>query len=68
MQITQDLVPLREFCRHNKWPRLPQWNHWITTRNTVAKKCVKKIGGRYLVDVQEFQKLLKNASLEGVDN
>ena len=50
MQTLETIVPLRDYCRSHKWPRLPQWHHWIYVEAPVAKACVKKIGGRYLID------------------
>ncbi|MCB1181745.1 MAG: hypothetical protein KDK55_06990 [Chlamydiia bacterium] len=64
MQVLKNLVPLREYCRRNEWPRLPQWHHWIYSKAPIAKKCVKKIGGRYLIDLEAFQKCIENATLE----
>jgi hypothetical protein len=63
MQIHKNLIPLREYCRQNSWPRLSQWHHWIYTQSPVAQKCIKKIGGRYLVDVFAFESYIKNATL-----
>jgi hypothetical protein len=57
------LIELREYCRQKKWPRLPQWQHWIYAKNPVAIQCVKKIGGRYLIDLEAFENYLKNATL-----
>lgn len=57
------LVPLREYCRSHPWPRLSQWHHWIYSENTIAKKCVKRIGGRYMVDVLAFQEFVEKAGL-----
>jgi len=59
-----NLVELREYCRKNKWPRLPQWQHWIYSRKPVAVECVKKVGGRYLIDLGAFNNYIKKASLE----
>lgn len=64
MDIVKSLIPLREYCRKNPWPRLTQWNHWIYTRAPIAEKCVKKIGGRYLIDINAFQSYLSCATLE----
>ncbi len=64
MQQLNNLISLRCYCRQNKWPRLPQWQHWITARKPVAKACVKKVGGRYVIDLDAFQEYLNNASLE----
>lgn len=64
MQQLKNLISLREYCRQHAWPRLPQWNHWITAKNPVAKACVKKIGGRYLIDLAAFESFVKNATLE----
>lgn len=64
MSKLESLVLLREYCRNNKWPRLPQWNHWIYNKHDIALKCVKKIGGRYLIDVAAFQSYVDSASLE----
>ncbi len=64
MQILETIVPLREYCRSHKWPRLPQWHHWIYAKAPIAKACVKKIGGRYLVDLKAFQKYVEGATLE----
>ena len=63
MQILETIVPLRDYCRSHKWPRLPQWHHWIYAEAPIAKACVKKIGGRYLVDTSAFQKYIQNATL-----
>jgi hypothetical protein len=43
MEILQNLIPLRDSCRQNSWPRLVQWNHWIYSRNPIAMKCVKRL-------------------------
>ena len=66
MLTLEVLVPLREYCRNHKWPRLPQWNHWIYSKALIAKVCVKKIGGRYLIDMAAFQEYVENATLEEV--
>lgn len=60
------LIPLRVHCRRNqnKWPRLSQWHHWIYSKHPIAKACVKKIGGRYLIDLEAFNTYVKNASLQ----
>ena len=63
MQMLETIIPLREYCRNHKWPRLPQWHHWIYVEAPIAKACVKKIGGRYLIDVSAFQKYVESASL-----
>ena len=63
MQVLKSFVPLREYCRQNEWPRLTQWHHWIYSRSPVAEQCIKKIGGRYLVDVNAFQNYVTNATL-----
>lgn len=65
MKLTLDLVPLREYCRTNTWPRLPQWHHWIYTRHQVAQSCVKKIGGRYMIDLAAFQDYIQRATFDG---
>lgn len=64
MQGIQDLVPLREYCRHHSWPRITQWHHWIYSKAPIAQQCVKRIGGRYLVDLEAFRLYVKQATLE----
>lgn len=64
MEMFENLVPLREFCRQNSWPRLAQWHHWIYTKAHIAEACVKKIGGRYLIDVQALEDYIMNATVE----
>jgi hypothetical protein len=64
MEFLDKLISLRQYCRQHEWPRLPQWNYWITTRKPVAVKCVKKIGGRYMLDIVAFQSFIQNASIE----
>jgi hypothetical protein len=64
MQTLENIVPLRDYCRKYPWPRLPQWHHWIYARAPIAKACVKKVGGRYLVDLSAFHKYVESASLE----
>jgi len=59
-----NLVPLRVFCRTAPWPRLTQWHHWIYSQHVIAQTCVKKIGGRYLIDTDAFEKYVQNASLQ----
>lgn len=63
MEILHNLVPLRDFRRQNSWPRLAQWNHWIYSRNPIAMKCLKKIGGRYMIDLQAFRSYVDQATL-----
>ena len=64
MKILQNLVSLRDYCRHHPWPRLAQWNHWIYSRNPIALTCIKKIGGRYMLDLQALQSYIDRATLE----
>ena len=64
MRVLEQLVPLRQYCRTHEWPRLPQWHHWIYNRHPVASKCVKKIGGRYMVDVSALEKYISEATLD----
>lgn len=63
MEIVKHLMPLREYCRQHNWPRLPQWHHWIYRKHAVAVKCVKKIGGRYMVDLAAFENYISHATL-----
>ena len=53
MKLTQNLIPLREYCCRHEWPRLPQWHHWIYAKNT-----------RYLIDLNAFQKCIEIIALE----
>jgi hypothetical protein len=64
MEILINLVPLRDYCRQHSWPRLNQWHHWIYSRNPIALKCIKKIGGRYMLDMQALQFYIDQATLE----
>lgn len=64
MEILSNLIPLRDYCRQNSWPRLAQWNHWIYSRNPIAMKCVKKIGGRYMLDLQALRMYVDQATLQ----
>ena len=64
LDIQEKLIPLRDFCRNREWPRLSQWNHWIYSRSPIALACVKRIGGRYMIDLEEFQRYIKDASLD----
>lgn len=64
MEFIANLVPLRDYCRKNSWPRLPQWNYWIQNKHPIAKACVKKIGSRYLIDTQALEKHIQNASID----
>ncbi|NGX54937.1 MAG: hypothetical protein KR126chlam2_00558 [Chlamydiae bacterium] len=64
LQILPNLVPLRSYCREYEWPRLPQWHHWIYSKAPIAQKCVKRIGGRYLIDLEAFQAYVQSATLE----
>lgn len=59
-----NLVELRPYCRRNPWPRLSQWHHWIYSKHPIAEACVKKIGGRYLIDLSALMAYIKQASLE----
>lgn len=63
MEVLQNLIPLREYCRQNSWPRLAQWNHWIYTRNPIAIRCLKRIGGRYMLDTQALRAYVEKATL-----
>lgn len=64
MKQIENLVELREYCRKNKWPRLPQWQYWIYARKPIALECVKKVAGKYLIDLEALQNHIKNASIE----
>lgn len=64
MQQLKNLITLRQYCEENDWPRLPQWQHWIYTKKPIAVRCIKKIGGRYLVDIKAWQEYVANATLD----
>jgi hypothetical protein len=64
VNFQKDLIPLRDYCRERKWPRLSQWHHWIYDKSPIAVACIKKIGGRYMVDLNALQKYIDGASLE----
>lgn len=64
MEILQNLIPLRDYCRQNSWPRLAQWNHWIYSRNPIAIKCIRKIGGRYMLDLHALKAYVDQATLQ----
>lgn len=64
MKKFENLVELRAYCREAKWPRLAQWMHWIYSKNPIALICVKKIGGRYLIDLEALENHIKKATLE----
>jgi hypothetical protein len=59
-----NLAELRSYCRQNRWPRLSQWHHWIYSKHPIAAACVKKIGGRYLIDLGALTSYIQSASLE----
>ena len=67
MEILKNYIPLREYCRQNSWPRLPQWHHWIYSQNPIALKCIKKIGGRYMLDMQALQSYIVHATLKEIN-
>lgn len=58
-------IPLRKHCKEVSWPTLGQWNWWIYTKNDVASQCIKKLGGRYIIDLDAFEKYLAETGLEG---
>lgn len=62
--MIKSLIPLREYCRKHDWPRLPQWHHWIYRKHPVALRCIKKIGGRYMVDTAAFETYVEQATLD----
>lgn len=64
MEIFKNFISLRDYCRQNPWPRLAQWHHWIYSRNSIALKCVKRIGGRYMLDLHALQTYISCATLE----
>ncbi len=64
MEGYEHLIELREYCRKNKWPRLPQWQHWIYSKNKIAVECVKKIGGKYFINIEAFKNHIENATLD----
>jgi hypothetical protein len=66
MDQIKSLVSLRDYCRNNRWPRLSQWHHWIYSENQIAKVCVKKIGGRYMLDTDALAQYIEKASLHEV--
>lgn len=60
-----NMQPLREYCRQKKYPKLSQWNHWIFSRHPIALKCIKKLGGRYLVNLDAWSEVVRNATING---
>lgn len=63
-QQIEKLIELREYCRTHKWPRLAQWQHWIYSRNPIALACVKKVGGRYIINLEAFNDHVQSATIE----
>ncbi len=68
MEVLNDLWPIRDFCRKRAWPRLTQCNHWIYTKHPIARRCIVKIGGRYLINVKAFEEYVRSATLEEEKN
>lgn len=64
VQSLKNLISLRDYCKNNKWPRLPQWQHWINSKNPIAIACVKKVGGRYMIDLAALENYVKNCTLD----
>ncbi len=64
MQVIKNLISLSEYCHQNEWPRKTIWRHWIYSKKPIAVKCVKKIGGKYFIDLKAFQDHIESASLE----
>lgn len=64
MEQIKNLISLRDYCRQNDWPRLPQWQHWIITRKPIAQACIKKISGRYMIDLKALHDHIQKASLD----
>lgn len=64
MKQIENFIELREYCRQKKWPRLAQWQHWITARKPIAIECVKKVAGRYVIDLEAFQRHITNSSID----
>lgn len=64
MDAIKNLIPLREYCSKYNWPRLPQWHHWIYSKNAVAQACIKKISNRYMIDLKAFETYINNATLD----
>jgi hypothetical protein len=64
MEKVKNLVALRDYCRTNKWPRLPQWQHWIYSKKPIAQKCIKMISGVYYVSIEALEKYLDSATLD----
>lgn len=67
MTDLNDYIPLRDFCREVSWPRITQFNHWITSKHPLAKKCIKKVGGRYIINKKLFTEIVSRSNLEGED-
>ena len=38
---------------------------WIYTKSDIADRCVKKLGGRYIIDLDAFEEYLSEIGLEG---
>lgn len=64
MDYINNLVPIRKFCENRPWPTVQMVNHWIHSKKLIARKCVKKIQGRYFIDTKELENFLRNATLE----
>lgn len=64
MESIKNLLSLPDYCKKFEWPRKPQWFHWVYSRHPIAKACVKKLGNRYMIDLEAFEKYVKNATLD----
>jgi hypothetical protein len=62
-------MPIRDFCRASAWPKLTQINHWIYSNHEIARKCIKKVGARYIIDTQKFEQYVNdNEEFEEIEN
>jgi len=64
MNFLDHLIPLALFCKQHSWPRKPQWHHWVYSKHPIAIKCVRRIGGRIMIDLKAFEEYVNNASLD----
>jgi len=51
----EPFMTLKQWSERFCWPTRNQWKSWAYTGEEIAKRCLKKVGRCYVVDVRAFE-------------
>lgn len=62
----RSFVLVNDFCQNREWPTRNNIMHWVNSSNEIARKFIRKINGRYVIDKVGFDKYINDKFNENV--